>query len=31
MVHLKTATRIFAEIAESGGEMLPEVWKLIEW
>ena len=31
MVHLKRATRIFAEIGEGGGGMLPEVWKLIEW
>ena len=31
MVHLKTATRIFAEVGEDEGKMLPEVWKLIEW
>ena len=29
--HLKTATQMFSEIGEDAGEMLPEVWKLIEW
>jgi tetratricopeptide (TPR) repeat protein len=31
MAHLKQAVAIFAEVGGEGGEMQPEVWKLVEW
>jgi DNA-binding SARP family transcriptional activator/predicted ATPase len=31
MEHLKQAVAIFAEIGLESGEMLPEIWKLVEW
>jgi tetratricopeptide (TPR) repeat protein len=31
MDHLKQAVAIFAEVGTASGEMLPEIWKLVEW
>ena len=31
MEHLKQAVTIFAEVGNENGEMLPEIWKLVEW
>jgi hypothetical protein len=28
---LKVAARIFSEVGEESGGMMPEVWKLVEW